>query len=299
MNSAVISRVLALGQAAVLLHASFGNELGVLVGDAVAALVIRLSIVASPPVAQISVLVELAPLVVIPMDGFVSDHGAGRSIVYRVIPGGIEEGRLQNAGRKVDGVGLGILIGIHGRWRHSPLGSVEPLANLPELALKLESRRTLHVGQMIVRPDFQRRVVTPVVGISDLVNLGGQLQVGLLFCLWAHPIHGIDFLAQRSFEVIHHLLYPRFAFRRKGARHISLAQRLSDIAVFRLNAPAPEWQVLLGTEQGLPEKTEILILEILTQRSRQSVQQMPFQICPPVFERLALDQLPSSTKEIR
>src|SRR5208282_3352411 len=130
MDSAVVGGVLTLSQAAVLLHAGLGNKLGVLVGDAVAALVVGLSIIGGPPVAQITVLVELAPLIVIAVDGLVPNHCASGRVVDRIVLGGIEERRLQNPRREVDGVGLGILIGVHGWRRHSPLGPVERLANL-------------------------------------------------------------------------------------------------------------------------------------------------------------------------
>src|SRR5580658_8473528 len=265
MYSAVVGRVLALGQAAVLLHASFGDEFGVLLGDAVASFLIRLSIVRGPPVTQISVLIELAPLIVIPVDGLVPNHRAGGSIVDRVALSGIEEGRLQNPGRKIDGVGLGILISIHSGWRHSPFGSVHRLPNLLKLAVQFEGCGALHVGQMIVRANLESRVVAPVVGIPDLVNLGGKLHPRLLLGFWTHPVHGIDFLAQRDFERVHHLLDTLFAFRRKGSRYVGLPQRLSDVAVFLLNTSAPERLNLLRTEQGLSGKGKILVYEILAQ----------------------------------
>src|ERR1700676_4973583 len=110
MDSTVVSGVLALSQAAILLHAGFGNELGVLVGDTVAAFVVGLGIVRSPPVAQIAMVVELSPLIVVTMDGLVPDDRAGGRIIYRVILCRIEERRLQNTRREIDGVGLGILI---------------------------------------------------------------------------------------------------------------------------------------------------------------------------------------------
>ena len=92
MDSAVVGCVLALSQAAVLLHASFGNELGILVGDAVAAFVVGLGVVRSPPVAQITVVVELAPLIVITVNGFVPNDRAGGGIIYRVIFAGSKNG---------------------------------------------------------------------------------------------------------------------------------------------------------------------------------------------------------------
>src|SRR5579863_3357233 len=124
MNSTIVGCVFTLGQTAVLLHTGVGDELGVLVGDAVATFVVGFRIVRSPPVTQVSILVELAPLVIVPMDGLVPNDRTGSSIVDRVVLGRIEEGRLQNPGREVDGVGLGILVSIHSWRSHSPLGSV-------------------------------------------------------------------------------------------------------------------------------------------------------------------------------
>ena len=154
MDSAVVGGVLALGQAAVLLHTGFGNKLGVLISDAVASFVVSFGIVSGPPIAQISVFVEFAPLIVIAMDGLVPNHGASGRVVDRIVFGGIEERRLQNSGREVDCVGLRILVCVHRRRGHSPLGSVQPLANFLQLAVEFECRSSLHVGQMIVRLEF-------------------------------------------------------------------------------------------------------------------------------------------------
>src|SRR5580692_733410 len=173
MNSAIVGRVLALGQAAVLLHAGFRDEFGVLVGDAVATFVVGLSVGVSPPVAQISALIELSTLVVIAVDGFVSDHSAGGCVVDCIVFGGIEEWRLQNSRWKVNGVGLGILISVDRGRRHAPFSSIERFANLLELAIHLEGCGPLYVGQMVVCGNLQSRVVAPVVGISDFVDLSG------------------------------------------------------------------------------------------------------------------------------
>src|SRR5580704_4947383 len=101
---------------------------------------------------------------------------------------------------------------------------------------------------MIVRTNFQSRIVAPMVGISDLVNLSSQLHVGLLLGFRTHPVHGIHFLSERGFERVHHLLDALLALGRERTRDVGLPQRLSDVAVFRLNAAAPEWQNLFRAE---------------------------------------------------
>src|SRR5579864_1180893 len=151
MNSAVVGRVFTLGQAAVLLHTGFRDKLGVLVGDAIPAFVVGLGIVGGPPVTQIAFLIELAPLVVVAVDGLVANHSAGGGIVDRVVLGRIEKRRLQNSRREVDGVGLRVFIRVHSWRRHSPVGSVDLLANFAKLTVEFKRRGTLHVFQVIVR----------------------------------------------------------------------------------------------------------------------------------------------------
>ena len=96
MESAIIGGVLALGHAAILLHAGarFGNFLGVLVGDALSALVISLGVRLGPPIAQVALGVELASLVVEAVNDFVADDRANRAVIYGIVLLRIEEGWL-------------------------------------------------------------------------------------------------------------------------------------------------------------------------------------------------------------
>ena len=52
------------------------------------------------------------------------------------------------------------------------LGLIDDL-QYEEVAAEFKRSGTLHVAQMIVHANFQSRVVSPVVGVADLVNLGG------------------------------------------------------------------------------------------------------------------------------
>src|SRR5262249_48042473 len=86
-NSTVVRRVFPLRQQAILLHAlaGIGNGLGVLVGDALAALVIFLGIVRGPPVAQIALGIELAALIVESMNDLVPDHHSDGTVIHGVV----------------------------------------------------------------------------------------------------------------------------------------------------------------------------------------------------------------------
>src|SRR5215469_9195910 len=114
MESAVIGGVFALRKATILLHtgARFGDLLRILVRDALSALVVSLGVRFRPPIAQVPPSIELASLVVEPVDDLVPDNGANCTIVNGIVQLRIEEGRLEDAGGEIDGVGLCIFVRI-------------------------------------------------------------------------------------------------------------------------------------------------------------------------------------------
>ena len=63
------------------------------------------SIACCPPVTQVTVLVELASLIIESMSHFVSDHNADSSIVEGIVSIHVEERILKNSGREADFVG--------------------------------------------------------------------------------------------------------------------------------------------------------------------------------------------------
>src|SRR6185369_11967595 len=89
-NSAVVSGVFAEREFTVLLDARFWNFLAVLIDDALAAGFIGFCIGVSPPVAQVSLGIELATLVVETMNDFVSDNHSDCAVVHRVVFRGFE-----------------------------------------------------------------------------------------------------------------------------------------------------------------------------------------------------------------
>src|SRR5207253_3275859 len=165
-RAAIISGVFALGEQAILFYARLGNLLGVLVRDALAALVVLLGVGRRPPVAQISLRIELAPLVVEAVGDFVPDHRAGAAEVNGIVHVGVKVRRLQNAGRKIDGVELGIVIGVDGGRSHGPLAAIYRLADLVQPAMKLEVARLVDILQEAAASDFHAGVIAPAVGIA-------------------------------------------------------------------------------------------------------------------------------------
>ena len=84
-NAAVVGGVFAEREFTVLLDARFWNFLAVLIDDALAAGFIGFCIGVGPPVAQVSLGIELAALVVETMNDFVSDDHADCAVVHRVV----------------------------------------------------------------------------------------------------------------------------------------------------------------------------------------------------------------------
>src|ERR1700691_3425818 len=85
MDAAVVGSIFASGQLALLRDAVLGNFLRVLGHDALVFLVITLRIFGGPPIAQVSLGVELATLVVEAVDRFVADDHAGGTQIGSVV----------------------------------------------------------------------------------------------------------------------------------------------------------------------------------------------------------------------
>jgi hypothetical protein len=80
---------------------------GVLIRHAGRALVVRLAVSRRPPVAQVAFAVELAALIVESVRQLVADDCAGGPVVDGGVTPRAIEGRLQNAGWKIDVVAIG------------------------------------------------------------------------------------------------------------------------------------------------------------------------------------------------
>ncbi len=74
------------------------------------------------------------------MSDFVSNDGAHSAVVHGVIGVRVVEGRLHNAGGKDDFIHAGVVVGIHRRRRHSPLGAVHRLADFVQATREIEFR---------------------------------------------------------------------------------------------------------------------------------------------------------------
>src|SRR4029077_15886978 len=91
-----------------------------------------------PPIAQIALRVKLAAFVIEAMRHLVADDGSHRAVIGSVIRFRIEKRRLQNSSGKNDLVHFRIVISVHCRRRHAPLGAVDGLSNFVQVALEFK-----------------------------------------------------------------------------------------------------------------------------------------------------------------
>src|SRR6185369_2741683 len=116
-------------------YSEVGCVAGVLIGDAVTALVVVLRVFRSPPIGHVAVQVELASLIVKAVDDLVSDDHADAAIVRGRVLIGTEERKLEDSSGEVDGVHLSIVVGVDGGRSHAPLGAIKWTPDLVELTM--------------------------------------------------------------------------------------------------------------------------------------------------------------------
>src|SRR5258708_37661810 len=106
MDAAIVRRVFALGKQTILTDSGtrIGDILGVLVRNALAALVVLFGVLRSPPIAQVALSVKFASLIVEAMREFVADNHANGAVIHGIVHRLFEEWRLQNAGGEIDGI---------------------------------------------------------------------------------------------------------------------------------------------------------------------------------------------------
>ena len=109
----------------------------------------------------------------------------------------------------------------------------------------------------------------------------------------------MNVLVQRGFNGLDDAQHALFALGRKGARHIGLAQRISQGIIGRVDATPPTRREFWSPGQRVVEEVEILVDEGLAKIRRGLVGQLPFQIYLPVGDGMLLDGLLQATEEVR
>src|SRR5438552_16820468 len=157
-----------------------------------------LEIGSAPPIAEISLRVVLRALIIEAVRHLLPDDSTHAPVVHRVIRVRIEKRRLHDSGREDDLVHRWVVIRIDRRRCHSPLGAIDWLTDSGQVPTAL----VLAHGDLIVeersRFDGERGVITPLVGISDLVGEGCQLCYSLCFRSVGHPAEGLKSIVKHD-----------------------------------------------------------------------------------------------------
>ena len=277
-QTAVVGGILAERQLAVHLDVVHRGEVRILVDDAGGPLLEAFGVGGRPPVLQVALRVELAPLVVEAVRQLVADHTAGGPVVQRRVGLGVVEGRLEDAGREVDVVLERVVIRVDRGRRHAPLALVERLPDAIHLAAELELVGALRVAERIAARDRQRTVVAPLVRVADLVGHGMKLDDRLLLGGIAHPRQAVDVLLHRGFELAHHLQRVLLGRRSEGFLHKGLAEHFAEIAVGVLDAPPPPRLQLFGSRERRTVEAEVLVDEGRGQHGGGPMREVPAEV---------------------
>ena len=210
-DAAIIGGVLPQGELAIQLQIIHRYKTSVLVGNTTGALFKFLPVLLGPPVAQVSLGIELASLVVEAVGQLVPDHCADASEVHGVIHSLVKKWRLQNPRGKNYFISRAAVVGIHRRRRHAPFFAIERLVDFGNLPPRFEFISTQEITDQVAALHAQLAVVAPHVGITDFVADSIQLQLCLLLGLFRHPGQTPNILIQRFFQRIHHLQHALLA----------------------------------------------------------------------------------------
>src|ERR1700687_3416473 len=164
-----------------------------------------LNFCASALVHQVSSRVILPTFIVESMGQLMADGTARVAVVWSVIHRRIVQRWLEHTGRKIYVVHLWVEVGIYGPRRHPPFRAIERLADLSELASRLELSGTHYVAIEIVAVDDNGAVVAPAVRIAHLVDDRIEFYERLMLGRRTHPGQTLDVFAHRLFNLRRHL----------------------------------------------------------------------------------------------
>src|SRR5579872_2534708 len=233
-------------------------ELRIFIGDAGNALFKFLRVLRRPPIAQISLSIELTALIVEAMRELMTNHRANASKVRSVVGAVVIKRRLQNTGGKCDDI-LGAIVGrVHSRGGHLHFTVVYRFANLSKVVRLLEAIQTLVVSECASAGDCHCAVIPPMIWVADLV--GNLAEFGQsLFPGWGrHPVQCLDVVRQRSFQFLHHFERPLLALRAERELDEFLAQRIAHLFIHQRYAALPTRRLLTKTLENATVEPELL-----------------------------------------
>src|SRR5581483_1950904 len=133
-GTAIVRGVLTEREPPVQLQVIDYGEVAVLVGNTASPLFEALGVFRRPPIAQISLRIIFASLIVEAMRQLMSNYHADAAKIGRIIRILVEERRLQNSCWKYNLIPRRRIVGVDRRWRHAPFVRVRWFADLIDIA---------------------------------------------------------------------------------------------------------------------------------------------------------------------
>ena len=121
------------------------DDIVVLLNQDIGTLRKTLSVILSPPVLQVTILIVITALVIKSVRHLVSNHHANSAVVNSVVGLRIEERRLQDSCREADLVCRGVIISVNRLRRHQPTSLIDRLTGVGQLILHLEQVRATDI----------------------------------------------------------------------------------------------------------------------------------------------------------
>src|SRR5262249_48385058 len=153
--------------------------------------------------------------------------------------------------------------GIHRLRRHHPLIAVDRRSQPIDFSKPLEPPNGLQITDKVVGPNLQGGVVAPLGRIGDLDiqprELFQRFDLGFL----AHPSDSLDAAFKGQGELLDKCRALRLGSRRKIARRIDPADRLSHGAIDSAHPALPALRDFKYPAKGLAAKIEIRGYEAL------------------------------------
>ena len=252
----------------------------------------RSSVLLRPPVVHVAVLVEVAALVVEPVGHLVADHHADGTVVHGVVSLGVVERRLEDGCREADLVGRRVVVGVHRLGRHVPLVLIDRLAELRNIVGRIPEAGIHDVLEIALRGvDRQRRIVLPLVRVTDLHREGRQFFLSLGLRGVRHPVQRRDMLPERRLQVLHQPEHTLFVLCGEIFGDIHLAHGLGKDAVGHRHGSLPAGFHLLLAGHRLAVEIERCLLEIVAQVRRGIVQVLRREVVTDILQRSVLHQV--------
>src|SRR3954471_697948 len=256
-------------------------------------LVIRLG----PPVAQPSVAVVVASLVVKTMTDLVANDGANPPVIHRIVCFEGKKRRLQDRRRKDDLVLNRVVVGVHFLWRHQPERSIDGPAELRDLKIRFEFCRSLRISYQVVVLDGETGVASELIGVADLRREFRKLGERFLFGIRCHPIKRGDRLPVGFDQIRHHRLHPSFRRGWEMLLAVQFTDRFGHPVLHEGDAALPSLALLRLPVERAAKEFEVRINNRLAEEATLRGDDLRAQPCFPDVERCLRRERPDSGKK--